>query len=67
MKKLLLLLAFCLQFFLLQAQTQTFIYSKTGNQIFFNRNDTIQYVHFVPDAGTRGLGNILNDLNALNK
>ena len=65
MKKLLLLFGACLAFFMLQAQNQTFVYSKNGEQILFERNDTIQYVHFVPDAGTRDLQNVLDDLGAL--
>jgi len=60
MKRLLVILGIFLQFFLLQAQTQTFLYSKSGEQILFNKNDTIQYVHFVPE--TKGMGTVLNNL-----
>ena len=53
MKKLLLLFGICLTLFMLRAQTQTFIYSLEGEQILFERNDTIQYIHFVPNIDAK--------------
>jgi len=65
MKRLLLLSALCLAFVMLQAQTQTFIYAKDGRQIPFEKNDTIQYVHFEPAGGGKGMGTILNNMTTL--
>ena len=46
MKKISLILGLCLLFFVLQAQTQTFVYSKTGEKVVLEKNDNIRYVHF---------------------
>ena len=60
MKKLLLLFGICLALFMLRAQTQTFVYSTNGEKILFERNDNIKYVHFKPNADTKGKENALN-------
>ena len=62
MKKLLHLLALCLLLPLLQAQTHSFVYSLEGEKILFERNDHIQYVHFKPNADTKGKEDVLNVL-----
>ena len=38
MKKLSLFLGICLAFFMLQAQTQTFVYSQEGEKVVFEKN-----------------------------
>jgi len=65
MKKLLFLFAFCLAFFMLQAQTQTFIYSLEGEQILFEQNEAVYYLHFVPDDGSKAMETVLNNLEPL--
>ena len=60
MKKLLHLIALCLLFSILQAQNQTFVYSTNGEKILFERNDNIKYVHFTPNADTKGKETVLN-------
>jgi len=50
MKKLSLFLGLCLAFYMLQAQTQTFVYTENGEKIVFERNDNIRYVHFAPNV-----------------
>ncbi|MCL2312147.1 MAG: hypothetical protein FWC41_10515 [Firmicutes bacterium] len=58
MKKLLFLFALGLLFLALQAQTQTFIYSIEGEPVLLERNDTVQYIHFIPNADTKGMEDV---------
>ena len=60
MKKLSLILGLCLLFFVLQAQTQTFVYSKTGEKVVLEKNDNIQYIHFVPNVDAKNKENLLS-------
>jgi len=65
MKKQLFFLGIILQFFVLRAQSQTFVYSMEGEVVLLEQNDTIQYVHFAPDAGSKAMETVLTNLETL--
>ena len=65
MKKLWLLLGLLMAFIILQSQPQTFVYSLNGEKILFEKNEQIQYVHFVPNADAKSIETSLDEIKKI--